>query len=291
MENHYATLGVAENATQDEIKKAYRKMAMELHPDRNPGNAAAEEQFKKVSAAYAEIGDADARANYDQQRQFRGGGGGNPFGQHGFSFNFGFGPGNGTIDEMLNQMFSQHGFGHPQPPRNRDLSFNMNLTLEEAFSGKQTPIQFNISGQTINLTVSIPAGVEGGTRIRYQGHGDRSVHGAPPGDLYIQVSIQDHARFKRSGPHLHTEIEINAFEAVLGCTKDLVCIDGQTVQITIPEGSQHGSTLRIRERGMPLRPSGTPRGDCLVEIKVKVPTAISSEDKLVLQEMLAKYNA
>lgn len=286
MTNHYSTLGVAENASQEDIKKAYRKLAMEFHPDRNPGNAQAEAKFKEINAAYSEIGEPDTRARYDQQRRF---GGQENFQAGGFNFNFGFG--GADIDDMLNQFFSRHGFGQARPQRNRDFTFNLHMTLEEAFIGKQTPVQFSANNQNYNINVSIPAGVESGTRIRYQGHGDRSIPNAPPGDLYIQIQIYDHPRFKRNGPHLHTEIVIDSFEAMLGCEKELMCIDGQKVSITIPKGTQYGTTLRLKERGMPMRASGNPRGDCLVAVKVMTPTDLTDELRNVISEILAKRGA
>lgn len=287
MEDHYATLGVSENATQDEIKQAFRKLAKEHHPDRNPGDASAEEKFKRINAAYAEIGESDARARYDQQRRFGGGPGGNTgFGPQGFHFNFG---GFGDFDDMFSQIFAQHGFHRPQAqPRNRDFTFNLNLTLEEAFSGKQTPVQFGVKGQNYNINVSIPAGVESGTRIRYQGHGDRSIPNAPPGDLYIQIHVDEHPQFKRNGPHLHTTLDVDALEAICGCEKDLVCIDGQTVRIKIPPGTQPNGTMRLRERGMPVRAGGNPRGDCMVSIQVRIPVDLAESDMEMLREMIAR---
>ena len=281
MEDYYSILGVNQNATQDEIKKAYRKLAMEYHPDKNPGNSAAEEKFKKINAAYAEIGEPASRSRYDQQRQFNNNRTNSEFG--GFSFSFG----NGTIDDILNQFFHQHGFAQ-RPQRNNDFTFNLNISLEEAFSGKQTPVQFSANGQNYNINVTIPAGVEAGTRIRYQGYGDRSIPNVPPGDLYITVQISEHARFKRSGPHLHTDIAVDALEAIVGCEKEMICIDGQTIKVTIPPGTQPNATLRLRERGMPTRPSGNPRGDCLVNINVKIPTDISNDDRTILSEIIKR---
>ena len=218
MEDYYNILGVSPDATQEDIKKAYRKLAMEYHPDKNPNNQVAEEKFKKISSAYAELSDPATRARYDQQRQF-GSQNSDPFGNFNFSFNFGA----GGIDEILNQFFHQNGFNHHvRPNRNRDFTFNLNISLEEAFSGKQTPVQFSANNQNYNINVTIPAGVETGTRIRYQGHGDRSIPNIPPGDLYITIQIYDHQRFRRSGPHLHTEIIIDAIEAIIGCEKELV---------------------------------------------------------------------
>jgi DnaJ-class molecular chaperone len=274
MENHYSTLGINEDATQDDIKRAYRKLAMELHPDKNPGDAAAEEQFKKINAAYSELGDPQNRARYDQQRKV-GGQGNGQFRNGGFNFSFGFG-GQG-IDDILDQFFSQHGFRGPQQARNRDFNFSLHITLEEAFGGKSVPVQFAANGDNHNINVTIPAGIENGARMRYAGHGDRSIQGAPPGDLYIQINIHNHPIFKRSGPHLHALLEIDALEAILGCERELICIDGQKISVTIPAGTQHGSTLRLKERGMPVRASGNPRGDCLVDIAVKIPRDLSGE--------------
>lgn len=284
MEDYYDTLGVAETATQEEIKSAYRKLAMQYHPDRNPGNASAEEQFKKINAAYAAVGEPDARAQYDQMRKF-GGQQGNPFGQGGFEFNFGFGH---DINDIINQFFGQAGFAqaHARPQRNRDFSFNLHLSLEEAFTGKQTPVQFNVNGQDYNLNVTIPAGIDNGTRIRYQGHGDKSIPNVPPGDLYIQVLVLEHPRFKRNGPHLFSEIVIDALDAIVGCDLDFVCIDGQSIKISVPPGTQPGHVVRLRERGMPTRASGNPRGDCNIVVHVKVPTDLSDEDNAKIKTII-----
>ncbi len=283
MDDHYSTLGISETATQDEIKRAYRKLAMELHPDKNPDT---EEQFKNINAAYTELGDPQTRARYDQQRKFSGGGGGDQFHNGGFNFNFGFG-GNG-IDDILDQFFSQHGGRNARPPRNRDFNFALHITLEDAFCGKIVPVQFAVNGENHNINVTIPAGVENGSRIRYSGHGDRSMQGAPPGDLYIQIAIHDHLVFKRNGPHLHTMLEIDALEAMIGCERDIVCIDAQKLSVTIPAGTQHGSTLRLKERGMPMRAGGNPRGDCLIDIMVRIPKDLSDDHRRQIHEIFSQ---
>jgi DnaJ-class molecular chaperone len=293
MDNHYSTLGVAESASQEEIKSAYRKLAMQFHPDRNPGDAAAEENFKKINSAYAEIGEPDTRARYDQMRQF-GGGQGNPFGGGGgpFGFNFHFGGGGDDINDIINQFFHQAGFGHAQArPRNRDFTFNLHLTLEEAFTGKQTPVQFNVNGQDYNLTVNIPAGIDNGTRIRYQGHGDKSVPNVPPGDLYIQIQILEHATFRRNGPHLMTDLVIDALDAIVGCEIDFKCIDGQSTKVTIPPGTQPGANIRLKERGMPVRAGGHPRGECIIGVHIKIPTNLNENEKEAIRSIIKNKNS
>lgn len=288
MQDHYTTLGVAQDASQDDIKKAYRKLAMDLHPDRNPGDKAAEDRFKQVNAAYAEIGDPNARKRYDQQRS--GGGRGDPFQGGGFNFSFGFG--GQPIDDIINQFFSQHGFQHhARQPRNRDFTFNLSIDLEDAFQGKEIPVQFAVGPQSYNINVTIPAGIEDGVRIRYPGHGDRSIPNAPPGDLYIQIHMNQHSRFHRNGPHLHTVMEVDALEAIVGCDRDMPCIDGHTVRVTIPPGTQGGATLRLKERGMPARASGHPRGDCLIEIKVVVPRDLTSEQMEAVRSIISARGA
>lgn len=283
MEDYYAILGVQPDASHDDIKRAYRKLAMDLHPDKNPGDATAEERFKQINAAYTELSDPQNRARYDQQRKF---GDGQPggFRQGGFNFSFGFG-GN-DINDILNQFFNQHGFGNPRPPRNRDYTFTLNLSLEEAFTGKSVPVQFNANGQNHNINVSIPAGVDSGTRIRYAGHGDRTISDAPPGDLYIQVQINEHPIFKRNGQHLHATLVIDALEAMVGCHREFACIDGQKVSVHVPAGTQNGMTLRLKERGMPVRASGHPRGDCLLDLQVQVPKDLTEEHTALLRRIL-----
>lgn len=286
MENYYETLGVAENATQDQIKSAFRKLAMEHHPDRNRDDPAAEEKFKKINEAYATLQDPQSRSQYDNMRKFGGNLGGNPFQQNGFDFHFNFG---GDINDIINQFFSG-GFG-PRQARNRDFSFNLHISLEDAFAGKQMPVQFAVNGQNYNLNVNIPAGIDNGARIRYQGHGDKSVPNAPPGDLYIQIQILEHSIFKRRGPNLQTEIKIDALEAVIGCERDIKCVDGQILRVQIPAGTQPESVIRLKERGMPIRPNGPERGDCMVIVKITVPNNLSDLDKNIIKEILHRRSA
>lgn len=295
MQDHYSTLGLGESASADEIKKAYRKLAMQFHPDKNPGDASAEERFKQINEAYATLGDQAKRSEYDQMRRF---GGANPgmgggFGAHDFHFSFGGDPGFDNINDVINRFFRQNGFGEPfgqqhHPRKNRDLQMSVEITLEEAFSGKDLPIGFKANGQDVNLVVRIPAGVENGTRMRFNGHGDRSQAGLPPGDLYVTINVYPNPIFRREGPHLHTDIRVDALEAAVGCTMELNCIDGGRISINVPAGSQNGTTMRIRERGMPIRGSNAHRGDLLVYIIIDVPRDLSPEHLSQLHGMVAE---
>ena len=274
MEDHYAELGLNETANEEEIKKTFRKLAMQYHPDKNPGNKPAEEKFKRINDAYSILGDASKRAEYDQRRRH---------GDHGGdSFHFGFGSnGFSNIDDMIRNFFRQNGFDHDpfgfnNVRRNRDLHMNLEIALEDAFTGKDMPINFNNNGQDVKIILRIPRGIDSGTRMKFQGYGDRSVQGIPPGDLYVTVMIARHQVFERDGPHLHAAIEIDAFDAMLGMQKEIKCIDGGTVSLSIPAGTQNGTVFRIRDRGMPLNQNQTARGDMMVSAKVRIPTDLSA---------------
>lgn len=291
MDDHYNTLGVAENASEDDIKKAFRKLAMQHHPDKNPGNREAEERFKKINDAYGILGDRNKRAEYDQIRKH--GGSRQQWDQHGFHFNAG---GFTNIDDMIRQFFNQNGFdqdpfGFNNPRRNRDLQMSIEMSLEDAFTGKDVPVRFNNNGHDVNVVVKIPRGVENGIRMRFQGYGDKSVQGIPPGDLYITVIIQPHPTFHRDGPHLHTEIKVDAFEAMLGINREITCIDGGTISLNIPAGTQVGSVLRVKGRGMPLRQNQAQRGDLMATIGIVIPANLSDAHRAEVLRILGERKA
>jgi len=284
MSSHYETLGVSEESSAAEIKSSYRKLSMQWHPDRNPGNAEAESKFKEISAAYETIGNDAKRQEYDQQRRAP------PPGQ-GMNWNMNFG-GNGHIDDILSQFFSQHGFGgfrQQQPQKNRDITLSMTIGLEDAFTGKQSPIQFNTpSGRRVELIVNIPGGVDNGVRIRFQGQGDHGNTSLPPGDLYILINVADHPIFSRNESGLIVAAKIDAIDAIVGTKHRITGIDGQIMDVTIPPGTQHGATMRIPSRGMPKGPNLTERGDLLVTVNVVIPIGISSENMDILKDIQSK---
>lgn len=269
MENLYSVLEVAESATADEIKSQYRKLAKKYHPDQNPGDAAAELQFKNISAAYDTLGNPDKRARYDQERKF--GSQQSGFNSHGFNTGFDaqhFGSMN--IDDIFNQIFSGHHGGF-RVQKNRDLNFNLTINLKDAYDGKIVPLRFvNPSdGKEIELNVQIPPGIDNGTRMRFAGYGDRSIANLPPGDLYISINVADHPQLRRSGPHLHQDLLISAVDCMLGCDHNVECLDGQYIMVKIPAGCQQGATLRVKGKGMPFNNGN--HGDLLLTINVHVP--------------------
>jgi len=287
MEDYYKILELNESASPEEIKAAYRRLAKQHHPDLNRGNASSEALFKKINEANDTLGDPQKRAHYDQQRKFGGGGQANPFGQsHGFpgqEFHFSFG--GQPFEEMFNQFF---GGAHPfarQQPRNRDYQFNLNISLEDAFAGKSMPVSFDAHGNNTSITVNIPAGIENGARMRYQGQGERHVPNAPPGDLYITVMINDHPVFQRHAHHLHTNMKVDAIGAMLGIQQDLQTIDGSMLNVSVPAGTQHGATLRVQSYGMPVQHNSKHRGDLYIHVELITPTNLTENQRDMLQEI------
>lgn len=269
MSTHYETLGVSEDAGADEIKRAYRQLAMQWHPDKNPGNDAANEKFKSINEAYEILGNEQKRQEYDAQRK-----GGSSWQGHSHAFH-------GSMEDIFSQIFGGQGFpgfNFNMPPRNRDIGLTMAISLEDAFYGKQVPIGFSTSsGRRVDISVSIPPGIESGTRIRYQGQGDHTVTQAPPGDLYITIDIADHAKFVRNGHNLETDLPVDAISCILGFQKEISGIDGKKLKVSIPAGTQHGTRLRIGGAGMPNRSHPNKRGDMLLIVNILIPTNLSPE--------------
>ena len=287
MEDFYKILELNESASPDEIKAAYRRLAKVHHPDLNKGNANSEALFKKINEANDTLGDPQKRATYDQQRKF---GGGGP-GPHGFSggfpgadFHFNFGGGH-HFDDIINQFFGQ-GFGRGQQvQRNRDYQFNLNITLEDAFVGKTMPVGFEVAGQQTNISVTVPAGVDTGMKLRYQGQGERNVPNVPPGDLYVTIIVSEHAVFQRHGPHLHTKLRVDAISAMLGLHQDLKSIDNTVLSVSVPAGTQSGATLRVQGHGMPVHNNARQRGDLMIHIEIEIPNNLSAQQIDMLRDI------
>lgn len=248
--DYYQTLGVTKSATQDEIKKAYRSLAMKHHPDRGGDTA----KFKEIQEAYATLSDEQKRAEYDNpQPQFGPG-----------AFGFDFGPGHPFADLF--------GF-RPRPQTvNRSVQLQTVITLEEAFYGKEMLANITLPSrkeQTVNI--KIPAGIHEGTTLRLSGMGDDSVQGLPRGDLLLTVHIQEHPKFQRQGDDLLIEHEITCIDAMIGTKINITSIDGRTLETQIPSGIQHDSVLGLSGYGMPNFNQPGHRGRLLIKVKIRIP--------------------
>ena len=340
---YYEILGVAKTASGDDLKKSYRKLAMEFHPDRNPGNKDAEHKFKVLSEAYDILRDEQKRAAYDRygHAAFEQGNGG---GAGGFDFGTGFAD---IFDEMFGDMMGRRGGGRG-PARGQDLRYNMEISLEEAFHGKKAAVTVPSSiacekckgsgakdgaapstcpgckgagkirrqqglftvervcptchggGQVITdpcpkcsgagrtrkektLDVTIPPGVEEGTRIRLAGEGEAGMNGAPAGDLYIFLAISPHRMFQRDGANLFMRMPISMTAAVLGSEVEMPAVDGSKVKVQIPKGCQNGHRFRLKGKGMSVLRS-TACGDMFLEAAVEVPVNLTDKQRKLMEE-------
>jgi molecular chaperone DnaJ len=348
----YEVLGVSREASEEDLKKAYRKLAMQYHPDRNQGDKAAEAKFKELNEAYDVLKDAEKRAAYDRFGHAAfdgpggGGAGGNPFGQGGNPFG-------GAFEDIFEEMFGglRGGRGRGPVGRGADLRQQVEVTLEEAFAGAKKTIRvpssvacevckgtgaegnaaqaattcgtcggagkvraqqgfFLIertcptcsgSGRVIKnpckvcagqgrvqrdrtLAVSIPAGVEDGTRIRLSGEGEAGLRGAPAGDLYVDIGVKPHPIFQRDGANIFVRVPLRMTQAALGGAVEVPSIDGGRARVTIPAGTQTGDQFRLRGKGFSVLRSAA-RGDMYVQVAVETPQNLTKRQ----QELLAEF--
>lgn len=268
MTDYYQILGVERTATEQEIKSAYRKLAMQHHPDRGGDS----EQFQKISEAYATLIDPQKKSAYDNpQPQFQHNFGGVP---PGFEEIFGQGSPFGDV----------FGFRR-RSPTNHSLQLSASITLEEAFHGKEVYATINLpSGREQTVNIKIPPGVHEGTTLRLSGMGDDSIPNIPRGDILLTIHIHNHPVFQRSGDDLIQEVEVTCFDAILGKSIIVNSIDGRQLQAEIPEGTQHGTVLNIAGYGMPNFNVPTRRGRMLLKIKIKIPI-LNDEQKNQLRNI------
>ena len=272
MADHYATLGVSKDATQDEIKKAFRKLASQHHPDKGGDT----EKFQEIQAAYDTLGDTDKRAAYD-----------NPAPQ-GFQQYGGMPPG---FEDVINQMFGNHGFGDifgrrpTQPQRNRTLNIQTQITLEESFHGKEMVANLTLpNGKDQVLQIKIPAGISDGTTLRLAGMGDDSIPNIPRGDIHLTVNVQPHKTFQRTNDDLNCTLNLSCIDAMTGKNIQIETIDNKTLEVTIRPGTQHGQTLSAMGYGMPKVNDNRYRGRLLIHINILVPGNLTDAQKQILKE-------
>lgn len=283
--DYYATLGVAKDASQKEIKKAFRSLARSSHPDNNPGDAAAEERFKEINEAYDTIGDEETRKEYDHAREmgyFVGDPGG---AQQHVRVEDLFGGAGGAQDLFggFQDLFSG---GRRQPRKGADAAGSIHLSFHEALQGATR--ELSVNGR--NVKVKIPKGIASGTKVRVAGKGGPGVNGGPPGDLYVEVGVGSHPIFERRGKrNLAIEVPISYPEATLGATISVPTLDGST-KIRVPAGTKTGTTMKLSKKGIET-PAGT--GDLLVTLVIAVnpnPGADEREALATLQNAQSGWN-
>jgi molecular chaperone DnaJ len=345
----YDVLGVSKNASPNELKSAYRKLAVKYHPDKNPGDKAAEDKFKEASEAYGILSDQEKKQNYDNfgHAAFENGGGR----QGGFGGGFG----GADFSDIFEDFFGGFGSGEGRSRgrrsasnRGSDLRYDLSITLEDAYKGKKQDIKFSTtekcdtckgngskpgfspdrcttcggngkvrsnqgfftvqqtcpqcagSGEEITnpcndcngqgnkqaskkISVTIPKGVDDGTRIRLAGKGEAGTKGGANGDLYLFINVHSHELFKRSDENLFFEFPISIADAALGTTLEIPTIDGGKAKIKIPEGTQNGKQFRLKGKGMPyMRGSGN--GDLYVQVNTEVPISLNKAQKELLEK-------
>ncbi len=355
--DYYKMLGVGRDAGAAEMKKAYRKLAMKYHPDKNPDDKAAEKQFKEISEAYDVLKDEQKRAAYDRfgheafaQAAAAGGAGG----QAGFGGGFASGFAD-IFDEMFGDFGAQRQGGPSGGAKGADLRFNLEVTLEQAFNGNKKEIRVptsvacgdckgtgsagaadpatcgmchghgrvraqsgfftvertcptcggrgsviktpcsNCGGQgrvhhQKQLSVTIPQGVEDGTRIRLSGEGEAGLRGAPPGDLYIFLSLKPHRLFQRDGADIHCRVPISMTTAAVGGSVEVPTLEGKLVRVAIPAGTPTGHQFRLKNKGMTVLRSSA-RGDMFVQAMVETPVNLTDKQKELLKEFEAESPA
>lgn len=292
MEDHYKTLQILESATPDQISDAFKKLAVKYHPDKNRGNAKAEEQFKKVSAAHDVLKDVRKKSEYDQVRRFSGGSsihGARPRrpGAPGFNFSRRGPAGGPSMEDILREaMGPRFGFGFThQTPTNRDINLEYKISLEEAYTGKRAKASFNTqSGGHRELAFDIPAGIDTGDRIRLKGEGFHENKNIMPGDIFIHISIKPHARFIRNGQTLSSNVTVNALDAMIGSTITLKNIIGKNISLTVPPGTQPGDQLRLRGQGFKVKGMQV-QGDLIVTVEIQIPVALTSKEEALIRQI------
>lgn len=317
--DYYKTLGVPRTADEKEIKKTFRKLAQQYHPDKNPGDKAAEARFKEINEAYTVLSDTDKRAKYDkfgaQWEQYEraggrpedfnwggmGGQGGSPYTRsvspEEFEQMFGGGAGAGGFSSFFETIFGGGGMGTrgsrtgarsargmgfdaETMTRPQRMEVNAAVSLEEAFHGTTRMLQIE---DGTRLEVNIPRGVTTGSKVRMKGAGSDPNR---QGDIVINIEVEPNARYTRDGDNLRVRVPVDLYTAILGGEAQVPALD-KTVALTIPAGAKNGKTIRLRGLGMPHLKNPDQRGDLLAEVEVQLPTNLSAKEKALFEELRA----
>lgn len=278
-EDFYKVLGVSRDASRDEIRKAYRKLSRENHPDVKPDDSAAAARFQQVQNAWDVLGDQEKRAKYDQ------------FGHAAFDRSSGPFRQEGPID--LGDLFGGGGFDFgdlfgggrraKRPQKGQDVTASIEVAFTTAAEGGSYELTLNTASGIRRLDVRIPAGISHGQAVRLKGQGHPGQNGGPPGDVRVTVNVAPHPWFRKEGNNLLVEVPITMTEAALGAKVDVPTLTEGLITVTVPPGSSSGSKLRIRGKGCPDRSSGQ-RGDLIVVLKIVVPKELDEHSRRLLEE-------
>ena len=303
-QDYYAVLGVKKQATEKEIRQAFRRLARQYHPDVNPNNKEAEEHFKEINEAYEVLSDPEKRRQYDEmgadweryQDYQRAGPGARAAGgfrtQRMRTEDFGdlFGE-ESPYSDFFEQIFGGGGQGRaggggtPRPQRGLDLEAGVEVTLEEAAHGTTRVLRLvGEDGRPRQLEVRIPPGVRTGTRVRVAGQGESGRAGGPRGDVYLVVEVLPHARFEREGDDLHVRASAAMTTMLLGGETAIPTLDGQ-VMLKIPAGTPDGKIFRLRGKGMPRQSQADQHGDLLAEVHAALPQRLSAEQRRLMEQL------
>lgn len=267
MKDYYNILGVQPNASEDEIRTAYKRLAMKHHPDRGGDQA----QFQEVQEAHSVLTDPNRRAQWEQQRQF---GHGHPNGNFGFSFNFG-----PDINDIFNQFHGGTFFGQgfQRPARNRDIKTIMDLDLASTLDQQTKFVEIRDQMHNIRtVQVNVPRGVQSGMQMRFPGHGDHTNKSAAPGDLYVEFRLRPHPDFRIEGVNLIRTIRINAVDAILGQDLTVTGVDGRVFEVKIPPATQPNTNLALSQQGL-YDINSQQRGDLVLEVQIEIPRRVTQQ--------------
>lgn len=288
--DYYEALGITKDASADEIKKSFRKLAVKYHPDRNQGDSAAEEKFKEINEAYAVLSDPEKRKKYDtfgsadfhqqysQEDIFRN------FDFSGTFKDMGMGGGDDIFSRLFGGAFRRTGGGFRRgPQRGSDLSLEVTVGFREAAMGAERLVAFRRNGVREELKVKIPAGVDNGSRIRISGKGSDGENGGPNGDLFLEVKVTPDPVFNRDGGDLFIERSIRFSEACLGVSLEVPTLE-EPKRIKVPAGIQSGTKIRLKGCGIKALGSNA-KGDLYVKVNIHVPEALNSTQKKQVEEL------
>lgn len=292
--DYYQVLGVSKNATPDDIKKAYRKLARKYHPDLNPNDKTAHQKFQQINEANEVLSDPEKRKKYDQygenwkhadayeaarQQQHRSHSSGDQF--QGFED---FDMGEGGFSSFFESLFGHSGARQRSQAkyRGQDYQSALQLTLEQAYTTHQQLL--NVNGKNVRITV--PAGIENGQKIKLKGYGGPGMNGGPAGDLFITFTIMDDKNFKRLGNDLYTTVELDVYTAVLGGEMTIQTMSGK-VKIKIKAETQNGTKIKLAGKGFPVYKKEGQFGNLYVTWVIKIPTGLSEKEKQLFQELAA----